>query len=118
MLLQAVKITLTHLEGIIKKVLVTGASGLIGSDLIEAIKASHEVRTYSRRFVSGHEGVQADINDNVALDTAMQGIHTVVHLAAVLPDSDDDGNVILPSGPGLGMELNWDYINDNLVTST
>ena len=28
---------------------------------------------------------------------------------------DDDGNVILPTGPGLGMELNWDYINDNLI---
>ena len=85
-----VKLRLTQLEGIIKKVLVTGASGLIGSDLIEAIKESHEVRTYSRRFVPGHDGVQADINDDVALDTAMQGIHTVVHLAAVLPDSDDD----------------------------
>lgn len=78
------------MEGIIKKVLVTGASGLIGSDLIEAIKVSHEVRTYSRRFVPGHEGVQADINDIAALDTAMKGIHTVVHLAAVLPNSDDD----------------------------
>lgn len=78
------------MEGIIKKVLVTGASGLIGSDLIEAIKTSHEVRTFSRRFVSGHEGVQADITDTAALDAAMEGIHTVVHLAAVLPDSDDD----------------------------
>ena len=68
----------------------TGASGLIGSDLIEAIKTSHEVRTYSRRFVPGHEGVQADVNDSAALDAAMKGIHTVVHLAAVLPNSDDD----------------------------
>ena len=55
------------MEGIIKKVLVTGASGLIGSDLIEAIKTSHKVRTYSRRFVPEHEGVQADISDTVAM---------------------------------------------------
>jgi nucleoside-diphosphate-sugar epimerase len=78
------------LEGIINKVLVTGASGLIGSDLIAAIKTTHNVLTFSRRFVPGHEGVQADIGDTVALDTAMKGVHTVVHLAAVLPDSDDD----------------------------
>ena len=28
---------------------------------------------------------------------------------------DDGGYVHLPQGPGLGMELNWDYINDNLL---
>lgn len=73
-----------------KQVLVTGASGLIGTDLIEAIKTIHQVRTLSRRFIPNYCGVQADINDKSALDSAMSGIHTVVHLAAVLPDSDDD----------------------------
>ena len=28
---------------------------------------------------------------------------------------DDDGNVILPQTPGLGMEYNWDYIEENRV---
>ena len=28
---------------------------------------------------------------------------------------DDDGNVLLPDGPGLGYELNWDYINEHRV---
>jgi L-alanine-DL-glutamate epimerase-like enolase superfamily enzyme len=28
---------------------------------------------------------------------------------------DDDGNVILPTKPGLGMELDWDYIDNNRV---
>ena len=28
---------------------------------------------------------------------------------------DEEGNVIVPQEPGLGMEINWDYINDNLV---
>lgn len=28
---------------------------------------------------------------------------------------DDEGYVHLPQGPGLGMEFNWDYINNNLV---
>ena len=30
---------------------------------------------------------------------------------------DREGNVILPQGPGLGMEFKWDYINDNLIKS-
>jgi L-alanine-DL-glutamate epimerase-like enolase superfamily enzyme len=37
------------------------------------------------------------------------------YLNAICDPLDDDGNVILPTGPGLGMDLNWDYINDNLV---
>jgi L-alanine-DL-glutamate epimerase-like enolase superfamily enzyme len=28
---------------------------------------------------------------------------------------DDEGYVQLPQGPGLGLDLNWDYINDNLI---
>ena len=37
------------------------------------------------------------------------------HLKAICDPMDDDGNVILPTQPGLGMELDWDYINENLV---
>jgi L-alanine-DL-glutamate epimerase-like enolase superfamily enzyme len=28
---------------------------------------------------------------------------------------DDDGYVSMPAGPGLGYDIEWDYINDNLV---
>ena len=37
------------------------------------------------------------------------------YLKAICDPLDDDGNVILPTKPGLGMELDWDYINDNKV---
>lgn len=37
------------------------------------------------------------------------------YLKAICDPLDDDGNVILPTKPGLGMEFVWDYINDNLV---
>ena len=37
------------------------------------------------------------------------------YLNAICDPLDDDGNVILPTGPGLGMDINWDYINANLV---
>lgn len=28
---------------------------------------------------------------------------------------DDDGNVLLPQGPGLGFDFNWDYIDNNRI---
>jgi hypothetical protein len=28
---------------------------------------------------------------------------------------DDEGNVHVSQSPGLGMDVNWDYIRDNLV---
>ena len=37
------------------------------------------------------------------------------YLNAICDHLDDDGNVILPTGPGLVMGINWDYINDNLA---
>jgi len=26
---------------------------------------------------------------------------------------DNDGNVLIPQKPGLGMEIDWDYIEEN-----
>ena len=78
----------------LKSVLVTGASGLIGTDLLDSIKSTHEVRTYGRRLIPGFEGVKGELSDRVAIDTAMNNINTVVHLAAVLPDIDDDDSLI------------------------
>ena len=40
---------------------------------------------------------------------------TPPYLMAPCDPMDSEGHVHLPQGPGLGMELNWDYINDNLV---
>ena len=37
------------------------------------------------------------------------------YLKAICDPLDGDGNVILPQAPGLGMEFDWDCINDNLV---
>jgi L-alanine-DL-glutamate epimerase-like enolase superfamily enzyme len=35
------------------------------------------------------------------------------YLKAIADPMDGDGNVVLSQAPGLGLELNWDYINDN-----
>ena len=37
------------------------------------------------------------------------------HLRAICDPLDPDGYVTLPTRPGLGYDLVWDYINDNLV---
>lgn len=39
------------------------------------------------------------------------------YLKAICDPMDNDGNVVLPQKPGLGMELNWDYIEANRVGS-
>ena len=35
------------------------------------------------------------------------------YLKAIADPMDGDGNVVLSQAPGLGLELDWDYINDN-----
>jgi L-alanine-DL-glutamate epimerase-like enolase superfamily enzyme len=37
------------------------------------------------------------------------------HLKANCDPMDGEGNIIIPQTPGLGMEFNWDYINENVV---
>jgi len=37
------------------------------------------------------------------------------YLKAICDPVDSEGNVILPQKPGLGMEFNWDYIEDNKI---
>ena len=37
------------------------------------------------------------------------------YLKAICDPLDGEGRVILPQTPGLGMEFNWDYINDNRI---
>ena len=37
------------------------------------------------------------------------------HLSKVIDIVESDGFVTLPTAAGIGFDLNWDYINDNLV---
>lgn len=39
------------------------------------------------------------------------------YLNSIIDPMDADGNVALPSRPGLGEDINFDYINDNLVSA-
>ena len=67
------------------KVLVTGASGLLGGAVARAIVAAgHDVRTLQRRpsGVPGTEDALGSVTDAGAVTAAVDGMDAVVHLAA------------------------------------
>lgn len=66
-----------------KRVLVTGANGLIGSALRRILPDKYEWSALNRRALDGVPTTQADIADLEAIRPAFEGIDTVVHLAAV-----------------------------------
>ncbi len=74
-----------------KKILVTGGCGFVGSNLVPRLeKAGHWVRVLDsealgrREHLGTFEGEfqRGDIRDSDALDSALQGIDAVIHLAA------------------------------------
>jgi nucleoside-diphosphate-sugar epimerase len=66
-----------------KKVLVTGANGLIGSALRQQLGDKYEWSALNRSDLPGVPTTQADIADLDAIRPAFEGIDTVVHLAAL-----------------------------------
>src|SRR6266446_9814101 len=72
-------------------VLVTGASGLVGSHVVEALAARGEpvralVRPASRAAVLrlGAETVVGDVTDPVVWQAAARGVRAIVHAAAIV----------------------------------
>ncbi len=68
------------------KILVTGATGLVGKHLIRRIGASKNVIALSRSGadVEGAKGVACDILDVALLEEVMQGVEKVYHCAAIV----------------------------------
>jgi dTDP-L-rhamnose 4-epimerase len=78
------------------RVLVTGAAGFIGSHVAEAlIAAGHEVRWLDSLAPAVHDGkppyipneadfLRADVRDSGAIDSALDGVDAVCHLAAMV----------------------------------
>ena len=61
------------------------------------------------------EGRILDLSFAAALELEMVDTPTPPYLQAPCDPMDDEGNVLLPDGPGLGCEIDWDYINDHRV---
>lgn len=78
-------------------VVVTGASGGIGGVLVPMLVERGEVRALLRNAAGadalrsvGAKVAVADLADTATVATAMQGAHTVIHLAGGLSLADDD----------------------------
>ena len=65
-----------------KRVLVTGMSGLIGGAVRKRLEDAYQFTALNRSSVPGVPTVQADIADFDAIRSAFDNQHTVVHLAA------------------------------------
>jgi len=71
------------------KVLITGASGLIGGLTIAGLGHKYDFSALNRRPVSGIRCLQADVNDAAAIKPAFAEMDMVLHLAAYLKDIND-----------------------------
>ena len=72
----------------IRKVLVTGASGLIGGLVLENLGHKYEFSALNRRKVEGVPSTQASIADFDAMLPAFEGVDAVLHLAAHTAGND------------------------------
>ena len=79
-------------------VLVTGSSGRIGRAAVaELIARGHEVRGFDLVSTPGlTDFIIGDLADRNAIDRAMRGIHSLIHLAAT-PDDADFLSELLPN---------------------
>ena len=71
------------------KVLITGASGLIGGLVLENLSKKYDFSALNRRKVEGIPFIQADISSLEDILPAFQGIDTVLHLSAYLADANN-----------------------------
>ncbi len=76
------------------KVLLTGASGLIGGLVLGDLGHKYAFHGLSRRPVAGITHTVADITDLAAVRNAAQGMDMVLHLAAETEDYDEYDKVL------------------------
>ena len=64
-------------------VLVTGAAGMVGRTVTAALRETHRVRAFDRTPLPDDPAAHCgDLADRAAVDRAMAGVHTVIHLGA------------------------------------
>jgi nucleoside-diphosphate-sugar epimerase len=78
----------------VRRLLVTGLSGLIGAALRRHVEGTYALRALNRRSVPGVECHRADLGDLDAIRPAFDGVDTVVHLAAAAGDHNAPADVI------------------------
>ena len=84
-----------------KKVLITGAAGLVGGVLRDGLKDDYELSGVDRVAIEGFNSLVADTTDLDAVLHAYEGIDTVIDLASVPSD-----------------KTRWEVVHQNNLTST
>ena len=72
-----------------QKILVTGASGLIGGLIVKRLAGKYDFTALNRRPIEGIPSTQADISDLDAILPAFDGVDMVVHMANYIDDVFD-----------------------------
>lgn len=105
------------------KILITGGAGYLGSHLsMHLTKAGHEVRVLdallyggeSLLSLAGQKGFEfqrGDLRDAGAVQTALQGVDSVVHLASIV------GDPACARNPAMAREVNLDASRDLIDAS-
>ena len=76
-----------------KKVLITGAAGLVGGVLREGLRDGYDLSGVDMRPVEGFDSLAADTTDLEAIQPAFEGVDVVVDLASV-PDQEGVWDVV------------------------
>ena len=76
-----------------KKVLITGAAGLVGGVISDGLRADYDVSGVDIRPVDGIPSLVADTTDLDAVLPAYEGVDTLIDLASV-PDQDSPWDVV------------------------
>ena len=76
-----------------KRVLITGAAGLVGSVLRDGLQEEYDLRGVDIRPIEGFDTLTADTSDIDAVTSAYDGVDTVIDLASV-PDQDSAWDVV------------------------
>lgn len=79
------------------KILVTGAAGMVGRHVVRRLLSQrHHVLAFDRRTLRGVgidkkqlDMIGGEITDSSVLEAALDGVHAVIHLAAVIPPRAD-----------------------------
>ena len=81
-----------------ERILITGPGGRVGTQIVPLLREHFALRLLDAKPLQAEaddEVIEADIRDFAALRAACEGVHALIHLAAV-PDEDDFHTRLLP----------------------
>ena len=87
-------------------------------DMYEALGMKCEIHVGgfgNAQILAATDGDLCEYFERGLLELEMVDTPTPPYLQAPCDPMDDEGNVVLPDGPGLGCEFDWAYIEDHRI---